>query len=332
MAKKRGLGRGLASLLNDAPNLETKTNEIEVVEEIDVEKEAAKKPRRTRKTEAKPKAQVKEAPVEVSRKTKEDQGVEEEILRSMQTLAIDLVQTNPDQPRKEFDEDALDELAQSIGRYGILQPIVVKRTNREGSAPYEIVAGERRYRAAQKAGLSEIPVVLREGNNEETAIISVVENVQREDLNPLEEALAYQNIMQSQMITQQELANALGKSRPYIANIVRLTKLDDETMDALRKGLLTSSQARSLLSEPDLKKRAKYRQLLIEGKTSVNTVEGSRRRIQNKDIYIVDMENRLSESLGTKVSIQKKRKGWNVQVACYSEEDLQRFLERVDND
>ena len=320
MAKKRGLGRGLASLLYEGP--EPETEETEVVEEPKQEKAPAKKASKAKKTPG----------PAVEEKAEVEEGVEEEILRSMQTLKIDQLQTNPDHPRKEFDEGALEELAQSIIKYGILQPIVVKKNRKKEGAPYEIVAGERRYRAAQKAGLAEVPVVLREASSDETAIISVVENVQREDLNPLEEAVAYQNIMESQMITQQELANALGKSRPYIANIVRLTKLDNDTMDALRKGLLTSSQARSLLSEPDLKRRAKYRQLLIEGKTNVNTVEGNRRRAQNKDIYIVDMENRLSESLGTKVNIQKKGKGWNVQVACYSEEDLQRFLERVDND
>lgn len=326
MVKKRGLGKGLAALLSEP------SEDIGLKQEKAEEPEKAASGQRTAGSAGSAdldkvrKAGHKDLPVE----KEEGLTVREEILQAMQTLPIDRLQANPDQPRKEFDPQALEELAQSIARYGILQPIVVKSSPRKGGAPYEIVAGERRFRAAKLAGLSEVPVVLRQGRSEETALLSVVENVQREDLNPLEEALAYQSIMKQQMMTQQELADALGKSRPYVANIVRLTKLDDESMDALRRGLLTSSQARSLLAENDLKKRARYRQLLLEGRTSVNRIEGQTARKPVKDIFLEDLENRMSESLGTRVTINKKKKGWNVQVECYTEEDLNRLIDRFD--
>ncbi|MDY3051901.1 MAG: ParB/RepB/Spo0J family partition protein [Ndongobacter sp.] len=244
----------------------------------------------------------------------------------VQLLSMEELETNPDQPRKYFAEDALDDLAASIQKYGILQPIVVKKHTAPGRAPYEIIAGERRFRAAQKAGLKEIPAVLREGERRETTMLSVIENVQREDLNPLEEATAYQQIMRDQMLTQQQLAEALGKSRAYIANIVRLLKLDDESLDALYRGLLTSSQARALLSEPDLKKRARYRQLLVEGRTNVNAVEKKTAPAAKKDVFLQEMETRLSEHLGSRVSIRPKRRGWHFQVECYTQEDLNRLL------
>lgn len=244
----------------------------------------------------------------------------------VQLLSIEELETNPDQPRKFFAEDALDDLAASIRKYGILQPIVVKKHTVPGRAPYEIIAGERRFRAAQRAGLKEIPAVLREGERRETTMLSVIENVQREDLNPLEEATAYQQIMREQMLTQQQLAEALGKSRAYIANIVRLLKLDEESLDALYRGFLTSSQARALLSEPDLKKRARYRQLLVEGRTNVNAVEKRTVSVPKKDVFLQEMETRLSEHLGSRVSIRPKRKGWHFQVECYTQEDLNRLL------
>lgn len=245
-------------------------------------------------------------------------------------LSIDQVETNPDQPRKFFEEDALADLASSVKQYGILQPIVVKKHTVPGRAPYVIIAGERRFRAASMAGLTEVPVVIRDSDEKDSAMLSVVENIQREDLSPLEEATAYRVLMRDRMLTQQELANALGKSRAYIANMVRLLNLDPDSLEALRKGQLTSSQGRSLLAEPDLAKRAKLRKLLIEGLTNVNEVEKKTRKSNPKakeDPFVTDLEQRMGEALGTKVNIRKRRKGWDVSVECYSNEDLERLME-----
>lgn len=259
------------------------------------------------------------------------------------TLGIDHIETSLikprfNQPRKSFADDRIQELADSIRQFGIIQPIVVKEiATLSNGVKYEIIAGERRYRAAQVAGLTKVPVVVRQAAEEEAAVMSVVENVQREDLNALEEASAYQEIMNQQALTQQELADILGKSRSYIANTLRLLKLDAETLDALRKGLITSTQARTLLSIEDVAQRAKYRQLLIEGRTNIEDVTKEHRgrkvlRPRTKDIYVQEMEQRLADLLGTKVAIAKKRKGWTIQVQCYSEEDLTGFLQRLGAD
>lgn len=300
MARKRGLGRGLGALISqDIPAEETAVS--------------------AEKQEQPPKKAV----------SKKKTTTAETVLRSIQKLPITMVEPNPDQPRKTFDPEALEDMTESVRRYGILQPIVVEKYTVPGHAPYRIIAGERRYRAAKKAGLSEVPVVLREEHLEEQALLSVVENVQRQDLTPVEEAVAYQNIMEQRKMTQQELADALGKSRPYVANAIRLLKLDEETLEALKDGRLTSSQGRTLLAEKDLKKRAAYRKLLVEGRSSVQDVEHRRRQPKRPNVFTEDLERRLSETLGTKVSVISRRRGWSVQVSCYNEEDLNRLLERL---
>lgn len=300
MARKRGLGRGLGALISqDIPAEETAVS--------------------AEKQEQSPKKAV----------SKKKTTTAETVLRSIQKLPITMVEPNPDQPRKTFDPEALEDLTESVRRYGILQPIVVEKYTVPGRAPYRIIAGERRYRAAKKAGLNEVPVVLREEHLEEQALLSVVENVQRQDLTPVEEAVAYQNIMEQRKMTQQELADALGKSRPYVANAIRLLKLDEETLEALKDGRLTSSQGRTLLAEKDLKKRAAYRKLLVEGRSSVQDVEHRRRQPKRPNVFTEDLEQRLSETLGTKVSVISRRRGWSVQVSCYNEEDLNRLLERL---
>lgn len=253
--------------------------------------------------------------------------LEEEILNAMQTLPLEKIKVNENQPRKEFDERKLEELSLSIQKYGVLQPLVVRKLK---DGYYEIVAGERRYRASKRAGLKEVPVVLRQGDPEDDAILSIVENVQREDLSPLEEGIAYKQILEDRKLTQQELANALGKSRPYIANMVRLLQLDQDSLQALQERKITSSQARTLLSEENLEKRKEYLQLFIEGKMNVKKLEKKKsKKTTNKDVFLMDLEERLGESLATKVSIIKKRKSYQVQIDCFSNEDLQRLIDRL---
>ena len=247
-------------------------------------------------------------------------------------LSIERLCPNPNQPRKHFEEEPLEDLAASIARYGIIQPIVVREnTQTAGDADYEIIAGERRYRAAKKAGLKEVPVLIRKEKDSDSRFLSIVENVQRADLNPLEEALAYQQMMQENHLTQKDVAEALGKSRSYIANLVRLLQLDEESLEALKQGLLTSSQARVLLAEENIEKRAELRRLLLTGALNVNAAEkkisDKKQKTAARDPYVVDLEQRFMENLGTKVNIAKKKKGWSVSVICYSDEDLQRLAE-----
>ncbi|MDD7593577.1 MAG: ParB/RepB/Spo0J family partition protein [Peptoniphilaceae bacterium] len=264
----------------------------------------------------------------IAQKEVKPETVAEEVLNRLVTVSLDQIEPNPDQPRKSFPAEALSDLAASIRTYGILQPIVVEPYTREGHAPYRIIAGERRYRAAIEAGFREVPVVVRTDLPEQTAILSVVENVQRQDLTPVEEAVAYQEIMDQRHMTQQELAFALGKSRPYVANTVRLLQLDEATLAALRDGRLTSSQGRTLLAEKNLKKRAAYRRLLLEGKSSVSDVE-HKRKTPTKNEYLDAAEAEMSEALGTSVSIVPRRRGWSVQIQCFTEADLEALLLRL---
>lgn len=244
----------------------------------------------------------------------------------LEYLALDMLEADKDQPRKEFKDDSLADLSESIKKFGVLQPLLVKKHTMPGHPPYRIIAGERRYRAALIAGLDKVPVIIRKEAEEESALLSVVENIQREDLNPLEEAGAYRQIMAERSLTQKDLAAALSKSRPYIANILRLLNLDDESMKALKAGLLTSSQARSLLAEEDLAKRAAYRKLLIEGKSNIRKVEKKTSK-KKRDPYLEDLQENISETLGTQVMIVPRRKGWSLQIACYSQEELEGLID-----
>lgn len=368
MAKKRGLGRGLGALIpghtkDITPITETK-NTPDASQKSTRKKsnstrasvkqaKAAEKETKTAATRKKAERKVTEpkkskeqaqsvneglgiiqpvkrdASSDKTRKQKEKSTTAETVLHSIQHLALDQMEANPDQPRKDFNEQSMAELTESIRTYGVLQPIVIEKFTAPGHAPYRIIAGERRYRAAKQAGLTEVPVVLRADHPEEQMLLSVVENVQRQDLTPVEEAVAYQHIMEERHMTQQELSTALGKSRPYIANAVRLLRLDDASLEALREGKLTSSQGRTLLAEKDLKKRAAYLKLLTEGKASVKEVENRRKKPKTTDAFLADVERRFSEALETNVVVVSRRKGWSVQIACYNKEELNRLLERL---
>ncbi len=238
-------------------------------------------------------------------------------------LKTNEIKARPDQPRQKFDEETIGELAESIQRYGILQPLVVTRT---GDA-YVLIAGERRLRAAQKAGLEEVPVILREATPREVAEISLVENIQREDLGPVEEARAYEELLAEYGFTQLQLAERIGKSRSYVANALRLLKLDEISLYHLENGDITSAQARTLLSLNRMADRRKMLDKLLARKTNVRAMERVARRQKQKDMYEEEAENRLMESLGTKVQIVPKKKGGKIEVEYYNAEDLERLLE-----
>ncbi len=184
-------------------------------------------------------------------------------------IDISLVQPNKEQPRRDFDKDSLNELVDSIKKHGILQPIIVRKLD-EG---YEIVAGERRWRAAREAGLNTVPALVKELNQVEMSQIALIENIQREDLNSIEEAIAYRNLSEKYKLTQDEISQAVGKSRSYIANIMRLLKLDDEIIKLISEGIITSGHGRTLLSVEDRDVRLQASQTIVENSLSVRETE-----------------------------------------------------------
>lgn len=246
----------------------------------------------------------------------------------IQQIKIDKIEASDNNPRKNFDDETINSLSKSIKLYGILQPLVLIKNDEK----YKIVAGERRYRAAKIAGLETVPAIIRELNDKDKDMISMIENIQREDLNPYEEAQAYENIMKIHNLTQEELSNIIGKSRTYIANIVRLLSLDDFTISELEKGNITSSQGRALLGIKDIFERKKYLEMLIKKEITVNEIEKrsskKEKKIIKKDVFIKDIEDRLKESLGAKVDVKKSNNKWKVSIEFANDEQIEEFLER----
>lgn len=255
----------------------------------------------------------------------------EEKKDSQKVLSISIVDIDASEgnPRKSFDEDSLKDLAESIKLYGIIQPIVLTKNDKR----YEIVAGERRYRAAKIAGLTEVPAIIKELDEKSKDMISMVENIQRKDLNPYEEAMAYDNIMKDYSLTQAGLSEVIGKSRTYIANMVRLLSLDNLTIKELEEGNITSTQARALLTVDDITLRNKYLQMLINKEITVNEVErrASRKRSvvnSEQDVFIRDIQDRLSESIGAKVRLNKGTKSWKMNIEFFDEQQIEDFLDK----
>lgn len=239
---------------------------------------------------------------------------------------VDIVR-NENQPRKEFDKAALNELAQSVAEFGVLQPIIVRKTD----LGHVIVAGERRYRAAQMAGLEKIPAIIREFDDIDYDKIALIENVQRVDLNPLDEAMAYKSIIDNYGITQEELAKTIGKSRPYVSNTMRLLKLEPRVLEMLRTGQISSSMGKVLLSIKDENEQYKKALSIIKSGESVHEVSSkkkkTKRRSQNGNIYYREIEESFLNRLGTKVNIDDKRKV--ISINYYDEDDLQRLIEII---
>lgn len=249
--------------------------------------------------------------------------------KELQIIKIEEIKVNENQARKDFNQEALEELSESIKEYGIIQPIVL----REISDGYTIIAGERRFRAAKMANLKEIPAIVKDITEEEADKISLIENIQRVDLNPIEEALGYKSILSSYKITQEELANALGKSRQYIGNTIRLLKLDPRVIEFMKEGLLSTSHGKLLLSIKDFEQQYKEAQRIIK---SGNTVKESRdllgkknKKEDVKDIFLDKAQRDLSNALGTKVSFKARGKKKNIVIEYYNEEDLIRIYETI---
>lgn len=251
---------------------------------------------------------------------------------SVITLRISEIEPNRTQPRKAFDEEALAELSESIREHGVLQPILVRPMLQGG---YQIVAGERRYRAARLAGLTEIPATVRELSEEETMELALIENLQRENLSPLEEAAGYKHLMDSYSLSQDQVAKAVGKSRPAVANAVRLLSLDDSVRELLEDGILSAGHARALLSIENKAVQKSAAEEIVRKKLSVREAEKLTKKLnkqksektekkpQSMPVLYKETELALSEALGQKVVITKnKNGGGTLSIDFYSDEEL----------
>lgn len=302
MAPKRGLGRGLSNLI---PTDDT-TEDV------------------TTKT---------------SKQTKTGTVTKTEIVKKVeQTLNINRIEPNKNQPRKEFNEDALQELADSIKQFGVIEPLVVVK--RKGY--YELIAGERRWRAARLAGLKEVPVVIKDYDDQQIVEIALIENIQREDLNPIEEAHAYERLIQEFNLTQDEVAERVSKSRTTVTNALRLLKLTEKVQQMLIDDMLSTGHVRALITIADPQLQYETAMYIFDKKLSVRETESYVKKLLNKkpkektsekedpelSFLYKAIENRLKESLGTKTTIRAKTKdSGKIEIEYYSQEDLERITQ-----
>ena len=296
-AAKKGLGKGLGALLGGDLTEETKKEEPQ--EKIVVE------------------TKIVEVPKEVY-------------------LKISMIEPNQEQPRKEFNQEQLEELAESIRNYGVLQPIMVQK---KGDL-YEIIAGERRWRAAKMAGLKEVPVIIRDFDRQKK-----MENVQRSDLNPIEEAMAYRQLIEEFGLKQEEIAERVSKNRATIANSLRLLKLDPRVQELLIQGVISNGHARALLAIEDLEQQYGAAELIVKNGLSVREVEKLVKSLlkpakekepkkEERDLSFIfqDLEERMKSIMGTKVMIHRKDKSkGRIEIEYYSEAELERIVELIES-
>lgn len=257
---------------------------------------------------------------------------------NLRLLPLQRVEPNPDQPRRDFNEEELQALADSIAVHGILQPLTVREISH--SEYYQIIAGERRWRAARLAGLTEIPALVVEADDRKAMELALIENLQRQDLNPVEEALGYQSLLSDYGLTQEEAAQRVGKSRPAVANALRLLNLDEDLLELVRSGKLSPGHARAVLSVKDLKKQREAAQKITALDLSVRQAEALCRAMCREPKpeppppalqvnYVAECEKTLSRQLGRGVKIiSGKRKG-RFELEFYGPEDLQRLYEAL---
>lgn len=277
-----------------------------------------------------PSAPVKET--ETEKILKKDEQIKSEVM-----VPILKVEPNPDQPRRQFDEDALQELADSIKQYGILQPLIVKKHDKF----YEIIAGERRWRAAKLAGLKEVPVLIRDYTENEIVEIALIENIQREDLNPIEEALAYKRLMEEFSLKQDQVAAKVSKSRAAITNSLRLLKLDPRVQNLLSEEMISTGHARALLAIIDPDQQYEIAMKVFDEKLSVREIEKLVKQLARKkkeslkednkvhEFLFANMEESLKQALGSKVNIKNKNNKGKIEIEYYSKEELDRLVDML---
>jgi len=264
-----------------------------------------------------------------------DININENNNKELITLDINEISPNPNQPRKLFDSEMIDELAESIKAHGIIQPIIVKAVN----SGYEIIAGERRWRAARKAGLKEVPCIIKDIDEQSHMLFAIIENLQREDLNPIEEAKAFDSMLKEYNMTQEDIAKSVGKSRPYIANTLRLLKLSEEIQLLILENKITSGHARALINIEDKQKQKALVLEIIEKGLNVrqtekaveeNKTKGSKKNKSEKrrtDPQIINIQEDLKRIFGTKVTINHRNRKGTVEIEYYSQEELERLIE-----
>lgn len=264
--------------------------------------------------------------------------IEEQPDDSIQEISIKECRPNPYQPRKTFHADAIEELKDSILEYGIIQPLIVRKSIKG----YEIVVGERRFRAAKEAGLEKIPAVVKELSDEKMMELALLENLQREDLTPIEEAHAYANLMSELKITQEELSKRLGKSRSHIANLVRLLSLPDQVIAYISNGEISMGQGRALLGLKDKSKLIPFVNKIRREKLNVRQVEQlitqlnekpkAKKEKPKKDVFLLERESILRDRLGTGVSIQRGKRKGKIEIEFYTDDDLERIIEALEKE
>ncbi|SHF32343.1 chromosome segregation DNA-binding protein [Caldanaerobius fijiensis DSM 17918] len=252
-------------------------------------------------------------------------------------IEIEKIYSNRSQPRKYFNDEKLRELADSIKEHGMIQPIIVRAADNG----YVIVAGERRWRAAKLAGMKEVPAIVKNVSNNEVLELALIENLQREDLNPIEEALAYKTLIEEHGMTQEDVAKKIGKSRPAIANSIRLLNLDDRVIDYLITGELTTGHARALLSLQDGDMQFDVAKKIIKDGLNVRQTENLIKRILNGEKKAIKpkeadtrykfIQDDMEKVLGTKINIKKGKNKGKIEIEFYSDEDLQRIYEYLCN-
>ena len=310
--RKNGLGRGLDALFPDKKTA-SKENEVKFTAKLEKKTEPAVKVRN-----------IKER-IEAPRQKKVPMMIK-----------ISMVEPNPNQPRKQFDEDALLELSESVKQYGILQPLLVS----DKKDYYEIIAGERRWRAAKLAGLKEVPVIVKEFSEQELVEISLIENIQREDLNAVEEAMAYKRLMDEFHLKQDEIADRVGKSRTAVTNSMRLLKLSAKVQQMLIDEMITAGHARAILAVSDMEKQESLAMRVFDEKLSVRETEKLVKAVlappkENKphsysaeDVAYENLEEKMKSIMGTKVLIHRKKndKG-KIEIEYYSRDELERIID-----
>jgi ParB family chromosome partitioning protein len=253
-------------------------------------------------------------------------------------IPVGRIEPGPFQARREFNEEALAELADSIAEHGVMQPVVVRPLPGER---YQLIIGERRWRASQQAGLERIPALVRDVDDLTSSEMMLVENLQREDLNPLEEANAYRRLVEEFQLTQEEIAHRVGKSRPFIANSLRLLQLPGEILDLLSQGLLSTGHAKVLLGLEGGDGQCALAQQIVDRKLSVRETEREAQRIQQvgkphlavsktgpgRDVEMESLEERMRQLLGTKVRISSGRRSGKIEIEYYSKDELDRLME-----
>ena len=258
------------------------------------------------------------------------ENLEKEDYERIQEIDIDLISPNPNQPRKVFEQDKLNELTESIKKYGVIQPIIVKKDDDF----FTIIAGERRWRACKNANIKTMPCIVRDIENRNASEIALIENIQREDLNPIDEANAYEFIMERYGITQEQVSNMVGKSRVYVTNILRLSNLDEYVKDKIVKNLISAGHGRAILSI-DKEKQKSITDIIIRDNLSVREVEklvrASKKPKRNikpeKDKYIAYLEEMLTDRFSSKVNIKKNKNKGKIEIEYTSSEDLNRILD-----